>query len=367
MSLEVSLQLERGDFRLDVDFRVDEPGITALFGPSGCGKTSLLRTIAGLERGARGRVVVDGAVWQDAKRFVPVHHRALGFVFQEASLFPHLSVEGNLRYGWKRVPESERRIRLEEIIELLDLGPLLGRRPQGLSGGERQRVAVGRALATSPRLLLMDEPLAALDARRKAEILPFLERLHRSLALPILYVTHSAEEVARLADRVLLMADGRITHEGSVTELLPRITREGEGPLSLLHGRVLGHLEEDALLEVEAAGHRLLLPSPALTAGTPVRLRIPAREVSLALDETARSSILNRLPARIEWIEEEGPGTCLVHLSVSGHELLARVTRRSVRALDLAPGRAVVAQIKSVALEPVTDSFRAQAGDWSTT
>ena len=355
MSLEVDLTLSRGEFRLQAAFAVNEPGITAVFGPSGCGKTTLLRAIAGLEHAARGTVRVDGELWQDGDRRLPVHRRALGFVFQEASLFEHLSVHDNLRYGWRRLPALERRIELEEIIDLLGLEPLLQRHPRGLSGGERQRVAIGRALATSPRLLLMDEPLAALDAARKAEILPYLESLHRHLAMPVLHVTHSTEEVARLADRVLLMEQGGIVHQGPVEELLPVISGEAGEPASLLRGRVVGHHAKDGLLEIAVGPLRLLVPSGPLPKGAELRLRIPARDVSIALDAEGASSILNRLPARVQAIEPESDATCLVRLEVAGQGLLARITRRSVRELGLSKGKAAVAQVKSVVLEGIRE------------
>ena len=206
--IRARFRLDYSGFSLDVDLDLPGRGVTALFGPSGSGKTTLLRAIAGLEHAPGGALAVNGDVWQDTVRFVPTHKRSLGYVFQEASLFPHLSVQGNLQYGQKRVPVAQRRVSLDQAIALLDIGHLLDRKPARLSGGERQRIGIARALATSPRLLLMDEPLAALDHARKQEILPYLERLHDELDIPVLYVSHAPDEVARLADHIVGVARG---------------------------------------------------------------------------------------------------------------------------------------------------------------
>ncbi len=215
--LEIALRWQRPGFALEVALELPGQGVTALFGPSGCGKTTCLRAIAGLER-AQGRVVVNGQVWQDDARrqWLPTHRRGLGYVFQEASLFAHLSVLQNLHYGLKRTPVQRRRVGLEQAIELLGIGHLLQRQPQSLSGGERQRVAIARSLATSPQLLLMDEPLSALDAARKAEVLPYLQSLQQHLQIPMLYVSHAADEVAQLAQHVVLLEGGRVRQQGGV-------------------------------------------------------------------------------------------------------------------------------------------------------
>ena len=346
-------------FTLDVDLPLPGAGITALFGPSGCGKTTLLRAVAGLVRPQPGRVVVGDRMWQDdaAGVWLPPHRRALGYVFQEASLFAHLSVQGNLDFGLKRVPAAERRIALDQAIELLGIGHLLARRPSQLSGGERQRVASARALATSPRLLLMDEPLAALDAARKAELLPYFERLQRELRIPLLYVSHSLDEVARLATHMVLLDAGRVSANGPTGELLTRLD------LPLAHGDHAGAVIDGALaaidqrwnlLEVRFAGGVLhcvqAAGTPLRHVGERLRLRVLARDVSLARTRAADSSILNLLPARITQLADDGPGQVLVALDVAGTTLLARITLRSCRTLALAVGDEVFAQVKGVAL-----------------
>ncbi|MBW8900864.1 MAG: molybdenum ABC transporter ATP-binding protein, partial [Massilia sp.] len=261
--LRARLRLDRGAFRLDVDLDLPQRGISALFGHSGSGKTTILRAIAGLERAPGGHVALGGEVWQDDARglFVPVHRRALGYVFQEASLFPHLSVRANLEFGRKRVPAHERRFTLEPVTELLGIERLLERRPDGLSGGERQRVAIARALLASPRLLLMDEPLAALDLRRKLEILPYLERMHAELAIPIVYVSHAPDEVARLADHLVLLDDGKAVASGPLTETLARVDLPpsfADDAGVVLDTRLAGH-EEDALSRLEFDGGALFV------------------------------------------------------------------------------------------------------------
>ncbi|WP_313075949.1 molybdenum ABC transporter ATP-binding protein [Melaminivora sp.] len=353
--IHARLQLARADFSLDVDLQLPGDGVTALFGPSGCGKTTCLRAIAGLER-ARGSVCVNGETWQhDATRtWLPTHRRALGYVFQEASLFAHLDVRRNMQYGWKRLAPARRRVSLEQAVELLGLSQLIERMPHTLSGGERQRVAIARALATSPRVLLMDEPLAALDAARKAEVLPYLERLQRELAIPILYVTHSADEVARLATHLVLLRGGRVLAQGAPAELMARLDlplASGDGAAALVQGRVSGWDARDHLLTVGFVGGQLHLATAQPRAvGEAARLRVLARDVSLARQRPEASSVLNVLPARIEQIAPDAPGQVLVRLDAGGTALVARITERSRRELALAEGEAVFAQVKSVAL-----------------
>jgi molybdate transport system ATP-binding protein len=342
----------QGSFVLDAAFSVPSRGVTALFGASGSGKTTLLRLIAGLVR-APGALIVNGEVWQDDRTFVPTHRRALGYVFQEASLFQHLSVRANLEYGWKRVPQAQRTIHRDAVIEWLGLQPLVTQQPQQLSGGQRQRVAIGRALLSSPRLLLMDEPLSALDAASRAEILPYLERLHRELELPILYVSHALDEVARLADTLLLIDAGRITYQGPLVEGLTRLD------LPLAHRDLAGTVidttvvaHDPAFQITRVARQNLALELPGLFAapGRPLRVRIAARDVSLALAMPGRTSILNLLPARVLELADDAPGQVLVRLALEDTVLLARITRKSAHALNLQPGMAVVAQVKSVAV-----------------
>ncbi len=345
--------LDYPDFALDVDLLLPGRGVSALFGHSGSGKTTLLRCIAGLEQ-ARGRLRVDGETWQDGKHFLPTHQRPLGYVFQEASLFPHLSVMGNLRYGLRRVPAAARRVSLDDAIELLGIGHLLARRPDRLSGGERQRVAIARALAPSPRLLLMDEPLAALDQARKQEILPYLERLHGELEIPLVYVTHSADEVAHLADHLVIMDDGRAVASGPLSETLARLDlpiRLGEETGVVLQARIA---ERDArwhLARAEFPGGSLWVKDPGRDIGAAIRLRVLARDVSLALDPHDRTSILNRLPAVVSGLSEGGhPSARLAQLQMGDSLLLCRLTARSVDALGLETGSRVWAQIKTAAI-----------------
>jgi molybdate transport system ATP-binding protein len=353
--LRVRLRLDRGAFLLDVDLHLPQRGISALFGQSGSGKTTILRAIAGLERAPGGYVALGGEVWQDDTRglFVPVHKRALGYVFQEASLFPHLSVRANLEFGRKRVPAHERRFALEPVTELLGIGALLERRPDGLSGGERQRVAIARALLASPRLLLMDEPLAALDLRRKLEILPYLERMHEELAIPIVYVSHAPDEIARLADHLVLLDDGKAVASGPLTETLARVDLPpsfADDAGVVLDTTLAGH-EEDALSRLEFAGGALFVGRRREAIGTHVRCRIHARDVSLALDRPQGTSIVNRLPAVVTAVAAtDTPGHVLVQLRMGPAPLLARITARSRRELGIEPGLHLWAQIKGVAL-----------------
>jgi molybdate transport system ATP-binding protein len=355
--IEARLTLARRDFALDVALALPSRGVSALFGPSGCGKTTLLRALAGLERAA-GRVVLDGEVWQDdtASVCMPTHQRPIGYVIQEAALFPHLDVRRNLDYGQRRIAPTERRIALDQAVDLLGIGALMDRRPATLSGGERQRVAIARALATSPRLLLMDEPLAALDAARKAEILPYLERLHREMALPIVYVTHALDEVARLADHLVLLQAGRVLAEGGVAELFSRtdlpLGRQDEAG-AVLEAVVAEHDAPYGLTRLAVPGGHLWLGAIDQPPGTSVRARVLARDVSIARDAPQHSSILNMLPVTLERLDGEGR-TVLLRLRLGevpdAAWLLARITRRSADTLDLQPGDRLHAQIKGVAL-----------------
>ena len=357
--IEARLQLARGAFRLDVDLRLPARGVTALFGPSGCGKTTLLRCLAGLEHAPGGRVVVDGDPWQDDARrvFVPVHRRPVGVVFQEASLFEHLDVRANVAFGWKRVPPAERRVAMEDVVAWTGIEPLIGRAVAGLSGGERQRVAMARALAVSPRLLLMDEPLAALDAARKAEILPALERLNDASGIPIVYVSHAISEVARLADEVVLMEAGRALAQGPVGALLERLDLAlppGEDAGVVMQGTVGQRDMAWHLARLDVPGAAFWTRDPGLAAGARVRLRVLARDVSLSLAPQAGSSILNQVEAAVEQVGDDlDPAQVLVRVRAPGPDgvaLLARLTRRSAHALALAPGLRVWALVKSVAL-----------------
>jgi molybdate transport system ATP-binding protein len=328
-------------------------GVTALFGPSGCGKTTLLRAIAGLERYRGGFLKVGDMNWQQGDCFVPPHRRPLGYVFQEASLFEHLSVRRNLEYGIKRLPRAGRKVSLQQAIELLGIEHLLERKPAHLSGGERQRVAIARALAVSPRLLLMDEPLAALDLNRKQEILPYIESLHKDLDIPVIYVSHSPDEVAHLADHLVLLEAGRVRASGAISNMLTRLDlplAHGSDAEALVEATVAGHDEAYHLTYLDSAGGRFTVMRKALPVGSAVRLRVAARDVSLTLEPQSGTSILNIFPATIDELIPEGGAQVTVRLMVGGMPMLARVTRKSASLLDLKAGKPVYAQAKSVAL-----------------
>ncbi len=342
-------------FTLDVDLDLPGCGVTALFGHSGSGKTTLLRCIAGLERQGNGFLRFKGEVWQDSTRgvFLPTHKRPIGYVFQEASLFPHLSVRKNLDYGRKRI-NSGHRVSLDHAVELLGIGHLLDRTPDRLSGGERQRVAIARALATSPRLLLMDEPLAALDLKRKGEILPYLERLHDELAIPVFYVSHSPDEVARLADHVVLLAEGRVMAQGGLRETLARLdlpTAFTEDAGVVIEAVVAEHDEAYHLTRLDFPGGSAVVAHRPEAIGHRLRFRVHARDVSLALTRAEGTSIANLLPAIVtEIADADTPAHVLVRLDAGGTPLIARITRRSRDHLGVMPGQPLWAQIKAVAL-----------------
>jgi len=350
--------VKRPSFELAVEQKIPGRGVTALFGPSGCGKTTLLRCLAGLEKGM-GELSVNGAMWQLSATglFLPPERRPVGYVFQEPGLFPHLSVEENLRYGWQRTPAAKRRLTFEHVCRWLGLEPLIERSVHGLSGGEKQRVAIGRALLRSPQLLLMDEPLSALDSQSKSEILPFLERLHRELEIPVVYVSHDIDEVAQLADHVVQMQAGSVVAAGPATELLSRLNRpqvEGEEPGAVIEASIAGHDDEHHLTTLQLdGGVELLAPRLAAGVGEPVRVRIPAREVSISLTKPEGTSILNILTARIVDHSEGDPGRVLVQLELKGGRgirLLSRISRYSWDRLGLEFGMTVQAQVKSMGL-----------------
>ncbi len=354
-------------FALDVNVQLPAQSVTVLLGPSGSGKTTVLRALAGLTR-AQGRVAMGEQVWQDdaSGQWLPTHRRPIGMVFQDNALWPHLNVQGNLLYGYQRVPSKQRRITPDDAVQLLGIAHLLKRYTAGLSGGERQRVAIARALLTSPALLLMDEPLSALDAARKAEVLPYLEALSRT-GVPMVYVTHALDEAARLADHLVLLAGGRVQAQGPATDLLSQL----DTPLaalddaaSVLHTRVLSHETSQGLsqLVLAEAGHDaapLLLWAGAcqVPVGSSVRVRVLARDVSVSLSRATDSSILNIWPAQIDSMQVQGTtngqsaASVMLRLRLGdGAHVLARVTQRSVDVLGLHLGQQVFAQVKGVAL-----------------
>jgi molybdate transport system ATP-binding protein len=352
--IHARFNMQLDSFALDAEFSAPASGVTALFGPSGSGKTTLLRCIAGLER-ADGFLSVHGVVWQDGKTFLPVHQRPLGYVFQEASLFAHLSVRANLEYGYKRIKPAERRVQVAQVVEWLGLNHIIGRGdPALLSGGERQRVAIGRALLTSPRILLMDEPLSALDTASKQDILPYLERLHRELNIPVLYVSHAMDEVARLADHLVLLEKGRVIASGELHETLARLdlpTAHFDDAGAVIETTVAQQDEQYHLTRLDFAGGFLWVGKVERPFGTRVRARVLARDVSIATQAPQGSSINNILNARIDEIRDEGAGKVMVRMQVGEAQmLLARITRRSRDQLGLVAGMYVCAQVKSVAL-----------------
>lgn len=352
--IEVRLSHRLGDFKIEVAFEAPSRGVTALFGPSGSGKTSVLRAVAGLIRSPRAFVRIDTEVWHDQRRFVPTHRRSLGYVFQEASLFPHLSVRSNLEYGWRRVPAHQRKIQFHDVVELLGIAPLMQRATQRLSGGERQRVAIARALLTSPRLLLMDEPLSALDHGAKQAILPYLESLHDEFAIPSLYVSHDPNEVARLADHMVLLEGGRVVAQGEAASLLTRLDLPLSGyddAAALLEGYVSAHDHTYHLTWISMQGNRVAVSREDLPVGRHARVRIQARDVSLSLRAHSDTSIINILPARVIDTKDINQTQTLVRLELEdGQTLLSRITRRSAMGMGIHEGMPLYAQVKSVAL-----------------
>ncbi|MFN4262194.1 MAG: molybdenum ABC transporter ATP-binding protein [Thioalkalivibrionaceae bacterium] len=357
MTLAVRVDLDRGDFALNVDVDLPLTGVTSLFGRSGCGKTTLLRVIAGLERVRGARVRFGDQLWQDGRQFVPLHKRRIGLVFQEHSLLPHLSVRDNLLYGYRRTPTALRRLHMDEVSEMLGISELLGRAVDELSGGQRQRVSLGRALLTSPQLLLLDEPMAALDTQTKQEIVPFLARMANETDVPIVLVTHAPAEVERLADRVVFMRDGHVERVESLRDALSRPDSPlfaDEGGVAVLDGVV--RPAEPGVLSFGNESLQLLIPARDRVVerrpGAQVRrLRILARDVALALEAPRATSIQNVLAVRIEHVDALSAGTVLVTLRLADEQrLLAELTAQAVEQLALRPGISAFALIKSVAL-----------------
>jgi len=353
-NIEAQFQGQLGSFSLDIGFQCPMRGISALFGASGSGKTTLLRLIAGLQR-MRGRLSVDGEVWQDdhANVFRFPYQRQIGYVFQEASLFPHLSVLKNLSFGFNRIPSRDRKVKLDDAIELLGLSSLVSRMPNQLSGGQRQRVGIARALLTSPKLMLMDEPMSALDQNSKQEIMPYLERMHEELSMPVLYVSHTASEIARLADYLIIVDKGQVRAAGPLLELYSRsdlARARGNEADTIINACISEHDDHFHLSYLDFSGGRFAIPRLAHDPGFVTRLRILANDVSITLQAQTDTSILNIFPANLISLEEDGPAKLLLNLNISGTALLARITRKSAHTLALKPGMTVYAQIKAVAL-----------------
>ena len=349
-ALHLDICLESADFSLQVQQSLPLVGVTAFFGPSGSGKTSLLRVIAGFVR-ARGRVAFGEEVWQDAETFLPPHRRPAGFLFQDGRLFGHLDVAGNLRFAARRATQPTS---YEGVVQALDLGPLLHRGIKGLSGGEIQRVALARTLLSGPRLLLLDEPLAALDAVRKQDIFPYLERIVGELHTPALYVSHSVDEVVRLAENVLVLVDGRVQDYGRVQQILPGL-RESALPDpqeagAVLHARVARQDSDYHLTYLQLGAQQLTVSELTGRSGQPVRLQVRDRDVALALTRPEGTSIRNILDCSIVRISEGAGPYGLVTLDLEGQLLQARVTRAAVAELELRPGQSVFALIKAMTL-----------------
>ncbi len=356
--LQVDVVARFGSFQLNANF-ASGPGLMAIFGPSGCGKTSLINVLAGLHRPERGHVAVDGKVLFDSSDNVnlPPHHRRVGYVFQDSRLFPHLSVRSNLTYGMRWVAKPDRHQDFDRIVQLLNLDPLLARQPRTLSGGEKQRVAIGRALLASPRLLLMDEPLASLDVSQKAEILPFIERLRDELGLPIAFVSHNVEEVIRLADTLVILSDGNTVDCGPVEDVMSRIDLPQVAPLyeagAAIAVIVEGHDDAFALTRLAFAGRTLIVPRLPMPAGTRMRVRIRARDVALSLARPEGISVLNVLEGRIAEIGDAAGSHVDILVDV-GCPVIARITRKSFHDLALTPNQQVFALVKAVAIDRST-------------
>lgn len=363
MSVEIDIGHRLGGFTLEARFN-STGRLTALFGPSGSGKSSLINIVAGLARPERGRVAVDGRVLVDTDKgiFVPRHKRRIGMVFQDARLFPHMSVSSNLRFGRWFTQAAQRYADFETVVDLLGIRPLLARRPSGLSGGEKQRVAIGRALLASPRLLLMDEPLASLDDSRKAEIMPYIERLRDETGIPIIYVSHSVAEVARLASDVVMLSDGKVAAAGPTSEILQRLDllpagERGEGG-AVIDTVVASHDETFGMTILGSPAGDVRVPRLEMRAGTPVRLRIRARDVMIATERPRGLSALNILPGRIASLVSDGGSGVEVRIDCNGVAVLARITEQSRQALALKEGMDVFAVAKTVSFDQANIGLR---------
>ena len=359
MSIALRYALQREDFGLDVDFNVPMRGITGVFGESGSGKTTLLRCVAGLEKPATGRLLVGNDVWQDQSKKISraVHEREIGYVFQEPRLFRHLNVRRNLDYGRRRSNVTDSEFRFDQVVALLGLERLLHRMPEALSGGEAQRVAIARALLRAPRVVLMDEPLAALDRARKDEILPFLDRLHAELSVPIIYVSHNIEEICRLCDHLVVVENGRIVANENLQSALVRMDLpilSGDEAGSVICGTVNSYDPDYELTHFEFSGGELLVPGKFGEVAADARLRIRASDISLCRDRPSQSTILNILSATVEELQGESGPSILLRLRIGTDRLIARITRRSRDELNLQPGDRVLAQIKAVAVRHTT-------------
>ena len=350
--IECKIKIHLESFILDANFSIPDRGITVVFGPSGSGKTTLLRAIAGLEKSDKGFLKIGDSVWQEGGNFLATHKRQIGYVFQDASLFDHLDVKGNLNFVIKRAVGLKEDF-IESIHNLLEIKSLLNRTTTQLSGGERQRVAIARALLTNPKILLLDEPLSALDMKRKNEILPYLDSIHNDLEIPILYVTHSQSEMSRLADHLLLIEDGHIIGSGPVNDMLTRFDMplsHGAEAVSIIEAKVVGREAKFNLMHLEFLGGQFVVPDNGFPVQTKVRIRVVARDVSLTKSKQVDTSILNIFPATVQEIVPEGEAQVMVRLKIKETIMLACITRMSSYKLRLEKGTKVFVQVKSVAI-----------------
>ena len=350
--IECNIKIQLESFMLDANFSIPDRGITVVFGPSGSGKTTLLRAIAGLEKSDDGFLKIGDSVWQKGEDFLATHKRQIGYVFQDAALFDHLDVKGNLNFVVKRAIGLKEDF-IESIHNLLEIKTLLNRKTTQLSGGERQRVAIARALLTNPKILLLDEPLSALDLKRKNEILPYLDSIHNDLEIPILYVTHSQDEMSRLADHLLLIEDGNIIGSGPVNDMLTRFDMplsHGGDAVSIIEAEVLKRDSEFNLMHLDFLGGQFIVPDNSFPVQTKVRIRVVARDVSLTKSKQVDTSILNIFPAMVQQIVNEGEAQVMVRLQIKETILLACITRKSSSKLRLEKGSEVFVQVKSVAI-----------------
>lgn len=353
-NLQAKFKMNYPEFNLDVDLNLPARGVTVVFGPSGSGKTTLLRCLCGLERAPSGFLKLADQVWQDESKgiFVPIHQRKIGLVFQDSRLFPHLSIQENLLYGYQRT--AERNLHLSEVAQVLGLESFLNRYPEKLSGGERQRVAIGRALLTSPKFLLMDEPLASLDNQRKAEIIPFIKRIEEEFKTPIIYVTHSVNEVLQLVNTMVVLKSGKVANWGPVEEVFSDFSLKevmGEEQLgAVLETSVAGHDEEFGLTRLDFMGQVLNVPRQKISAGQNLRVHIHSKDVSLATDPpSGATSVLNILKAKVKKIGPVDRNNYSVDIELdAGRPLLATITRKSLSNLNLTPGQPVYAHIKAI-------------------
>ena len=350
--IECKIKVQLESFTLDANFSIPDRGITVVFGPSGSGKTTLLRAIAGLEKSDDGFLKIGDSVWQKGEDFLATHKRQIGYVFQDAALFDHLDVKGNLNFVIKRAIGLKEDF-IESIHNLLEIKTLLNRKTTQLSGGEKQRVAIARALLTNPKILLLDEPLSALDLKRKNEILPYLDSIHNDLEIPILYVTHSQDEMSRLADHLLLIEDGNIVGSGPVNDMLTRFDMplsHGGDAVSIIEAEVLKRDSEFNLMHLDFLGGQFIVPDNSFPVQTKVRIRVVARDVSLTKSKQVDTSILNIFPAMVQEIVNEGEAQVMVRLQIKETILLACITRKSSYKLRLEKGSEVFVQVKSVAI-----------------